>query len=253
MEHTDRFKFAQDLCERIVQKYGDDIIIGGVFGSTARGNDTAWSDVEMLFITEDQCRLKGKQIMYRDITVGYYVQTRSKLEGHLMNPHLDDDTSWPYLMGVLSILKVLYGNQSYVDEWLRTGESVPYEKFKIALERHLPKILVESYGRILSCKYRNNDDDWYCAVLEVLFEMRDALCLLNKSWVTHDYFQGLVDTFQFSLLPQRYRELVPLLWRVQTIDEAIPLATELVKNFNKLLKDNSIQSIQHTDSKDIPV
>lgn len=156
-------------------------------------------------------------------------------------------------MGVLCVLKILYGNQSQVDSWLQMGNSVPYVEFKKALEKELPGLVVESYGRILSCKARNNMDDWYCAVLEVLFEMRDALCLLNKSWVAHDYYEGLVDTFQFPKLPRRYKELVPLLWNVEDIDTAIVLVMELKENFQKLLAEQGIKSMEYTADSDIPV
>ena len=253
MEHKERFAFTQELCDRIVQRYGKEIVVAGVFGSTARGNDTEWSDVEMLFIVEDACGLQGKQVLYRDITVGYYVKTRSKLEEYLTEPRLNDDSSWPFMMGVLSILKVLHGKQSQVDAWLQMGRAVPDEKFKEALAGHLPAIMVESYGRLLSCKARQNDDDWYCAVLEVLFEMKNALCLLNKSWVTHDYYQGMIDSFEFRYLPERYKELVPLLWHARDIDEAIIHAKELVQHFNVLLSEHGIQPVVYTNGADIPV
>jgi len=96
-------------------------------------------------------------------------------------------------------------------------------------------------------------DDWYCAVLEVLFEMRDALCLLNRSWVTHDYYQGLVDTFQSPKLPQHYKEIVPLLWQVKNIDTAIVLVMELTESFQKLLKDQGIKSTEFGKDPEIPV
>jgi kanamycin nucleotidyltransferase len=175
------------------------------------------------------------------------------LEEDITNPHLNGDASWPFVMGVLSVLKVLHGEQSQIETWLQMGRSVPDEKFKKALTEHLPGIVIESFGRLLSCKKRNNDNDWYCAILEVLFEIRDALCFLNKGWVTHDYYQGLMDTFEFPLLPKEYREIVPRLWHVKDIDDAIVYAKELVCNFNTLLSEHGIHPVVYTDSRDIPL
>jgi kanamycin nucleotidyltransferase len=251
MDHEERIGFAQTLCDRFANTYKEAMIIGGVYGSTAKGSDRKWSDLEMLFIVTDECDARGQHFLYRGIAVSYYVLKHSKLEGILRHPCLQGDMGWPFWMGVLSVLKVLYGDRSRIDTWLDMGRSVPDMEFNRALRKELPGLVTESYGRILSCKDRNNMDDWYCAVLEVLFEIRDALCLLNKKWVTHNYYQSLVDTFQFKKLPQRYIELVPVLWHVRNIDEAVARATELVKNFWQLMADQGFDTGKYNDVSDI--
>ena len=246
-------QFAQALCDRFVGKYGPDVIVGGVYGSTARGLDIQWSDLEMLFITRDGCKAEGRQLVYRGMPVFYSVVARGGFEQSLTDPSLDGVFTWPFWMGVLSVLKVVYGDRSQVETWLQIGKAVPYEKFKKALERELPGLILESYGRIFSCKARSNQDDLYCAVLEVLFEMKDALCLLNRSWVTHDYLQGLVDSFRFPILPKRYKELVLRLWRARGFDEVIPQAKELVENFRQLMAEEGIRLQDHNEVSDISV
>ena len=233
-------QLAQALCDRFVGKYGPDVIIGGVYGSTARGLDIQWSDLEMLFITRDGCKAEGRQVVFRGMPVSYSVVTRGSFEKSLTRPSLDGVFTWPFWMGVLSVLKVIHGEPSQVETWLQMGSAVPDQRFKEALEKELPGLILESYGRIFSCKERKNQDDLHCAVLEVLFEMKDALCLLNKSWVTHDYFQGFVDSFRFPKLPQGYEELVPRLWRAREFDEVVPSAKELVENFRRLMAEEGI-------------
>ena len=253
MDHKERMQLAQGLCDRVVEKYQDGIILGGLYGSTARGLDTRWSDLEMLFITRDGCTAQGQQFIYRGIAAGFMVMERGKLEELLSNPSLEGFCGWPFYMGVLSVMKVLYGDQSQVETWLKMGSTVPEAKFREALVRHLPGLVTESYGRILSCKERGNEDDLYCAVLEVLFEMRDALCLLNRSWVTHDYMQAQIDSFRFPILPRRYEELVPMLWRARGFDEVMPLAGELVENFWQLMSEAGLTVPDYKAVSDIPV
>lgn len=48
MRHEERWRLAEDLCARMARTYPDDLIIGGVYGSTARGRDTDWSDLCMI-------------------------------------------------------------------------------------------------------------------------------------------------------------------------------------------------------------
>jgi len=253
MEHEERMNLARGLCDRLVEKYSDGIILGGIYGSVARGLDTEWSDLEMLFIIRDDCPVQGQHLIHQGMPAGYMVMPRSKLEELLANPSLEGVCGWPFYMGVLSVLEVLHGERSQVEAWLQIGRDVPDSKFREALERHLPELILESHGRILSCRERNNQDDWYCAVLEVLFEMREALCLLNKSWVTHDYMQAFTDTFRFSKLPRRYKEIVPMLWHARDIEQAIPLAGELVDNFWQLMNEEGIEIRKYDTVSDIPV
>ena len=247
-------QLAQYLCARMVAQYPNEIIVGGVYGSTARGTDTYWSDLEMIFVVRGGSKIEGKHFIYRDIAVGYRAIERGKLERLLSNPSIENEgLRWPFWMGVLSVLKVLYGDPAQVRAWLQLGESVPPKRFREVLEASLPDLVVESYGRILSCRERGNTQDIYCAVIEVLFEMNQALCLLNRRWVTRDYYQGLVDAFSFPKLPKGYRELVTTLWGAREIDEIVPLAEKLVQSYWKLLADEGIkvQNYQHVD--DLPL
>ena len=249
MEHEERIQLARDLCARIVARHPGAILLGGVYGSTAQGTDTQWSDLEMLFVVGDGSKVQGKHFIYRDIAVGYQVIEQRKLEDLLTNP----SPKWPFWMGVLSVLKVLYGEPEQVRSWLRLGQSVPAERFRGALEASLPSLVAESYGRILSCQERGNTQDIGCAVIEVLFEMNQALCLLNQRWVTHDYCQGLLDAFSFPKLPKGYQELVPVLWSAREVDEIVPLAETLVRNFWQLLAGEGIEVKNYQAVEDMPL
>ncbi len=249
MTHEERWQLAQAVCTRMTQMYPGDVIIGGVYGSTARGTDTGWSDLEMLFVVRDSSPAKGQHFIYRGTAVGYLVIEEVALMETLTTPML----KWPFYMGVLSVLHVLYGDPGRIEVWLRLGQAVPPEKFKAALEAALPGLVVESYGRILSCRQRGNVLDIWPAVLEVLDEGKQALCLLNRRWVTHDYYQGLLDTFDFPKLPEGYRELVPALWTARTMEEIVPLATRLIGNFWRLLADEGIRIPDYQSVEEIPV
>ena len=156
-------------------------------------------------------------------------------------------------MGVLSVLKVLHGDSGLVQGWLRMGRSIPLEEFHSALARLMSELVVESYGRILSCQARGNTDDLHCAVLEVVFEMNQALCILNGRWVTHDYMQGLQDAYRFPRLPEGYAELVPLLWNARGFDDVVPLARALVDNFWQLLRDEGVNVPNYQDVRALPL
>lgn len=239
MDHAERSALARALCARMISTYPGEVILGGVYGSTARRCDTPWSDLEMFFVVADGCRAAGQHLLYRGTAVGYRVLEHHALEELLTNP----SHRWPFHMGVLSELEVLHGDPAQVQSWLALGRSVPWERFKAALEECLPELVVEAHGRIHSCYLRKNHQDMLPAVCELLFEMKHALCLLNRSWVRHDYYQGLLDAFQFAKLPEGFAELVPALWTARDPGRIVSLADELVDRFGRLLLEEGVQQV----------
>ena len=229
MLHTERFQLALDLVTKMTATYP--VILGGVYGSTARGEDTPFSDLEMWFVVEDGCPAQGQELLVQGIAVGYQVFREGELIEILTHP----DARWPFHAGVLDQLQVLHGNPTRVRDWLRLATTTPLERFHAYLAAHLSGQVVESYGRIQSCALRS---DWATArysVTEVLFEMQTALCLLNKRWVTRDYDEGLRQVAMFPKVPEGYREIFPALLVAREFGEMISLADRLVDGFWQLM------------------
>jgi kanamycin nucleotidyltransferase len=235
--HRERWPLAETICGKMVARYGDEVLLGAVYGSSARDEDTAWSDLEMQFVVQPSSRAISTDLLYRGTAVGIHVIDAERLETHLRTPTL----RWPYWMGVLSTLQILRGDSAQVTGWLELGRSVPQARFHDLLEASAAGLVVESYGRVHSCKARNNRQDVGCAVVETLLEMNLALCLLNRRWVTHDYFEGLCDAFEFPKLPKDYSRLASALWQARDPDEIVALADELVENYWALLEREGIR------------
>lgn len=241
LSHNERMQLARHLCEQMLSCYEEEILICGLYGSTARGTDTPWSDLEMWFIAVDGCQAKGRHLLYRDTAVGYRVYERSVLEEILTTPSIH----WPFHMGVLSQLQLMHGNPSVIQSWIELGRSIPRAKFIKALEEILPDMVVESHGRIHSSVERSDNHTLFPHVFEVLFEMLTVLCLLNQRWVTRDYYPGLVQSFAFPKLPAGYQELVPSLYEAHDPDQTLALADQLVANYWDLLTLEGVQITNH--------
>ena len=249
MDPTDRYQLAQDLCRHMAEHYPQELLVGGVYGSTARGTDTSWSDLELWFVVQDGCPARGQHLIFQGTAAGYRVYERSALEAILTHP----SERWPFHMGVLSVIQVLQGDPALIDTWLAMGQDVPEDRFHMALEELAPGLVTESYGRVHSSYVRGEVDDMIPAALEVLFELRTALCLVNRRWCTHDYYAGLADTFSFSQLPEGYTELVPRLYRARRPDEILALADRLVDSYERFLVGMGIQVRDYVKVSEIPV
>ncbi len=234
MNQTKNFQLALDLATKMAATYP--VIIGGVYGSTARGEDTPFSDLEMWFVVEDGCPAQGQALLVQGNAVGYEVFREGELIELLTHP----DRRWPFHAGVLDQLRVLHGNPARTRDWLRLATATPLERFHTYLSAHLPELVIESYGRIQSCALRSDWATARYAVTEVLFEMQTALCLLNKRWVTRDYDEGLRQVAMFPKVPAGYREIFPALLVAREFGEMISLADRLVDGFWHLLTEEGI-------------
>src|SRR5215217_8505636 len=210
MKHEERMQLAGSISARVVARLPGDVVISGVYGSTARNTDTQWSDLEMLFVVRSGSTFRGRQFLYRGMPIGLIVIERNKLEHQLANP---DFGWWDYLMHTLASMMVLYGDLEQVLTWLRLGQSVPSAKYREVLEANLSWLVHEPFGRIKSCLVRRNERDVGSAVMETLRHMQGALCLLNERWAANNTtYQGFVDTFSFTKLPEGWHDLIPTLW-----------------------------------------
>jgi hypothetical protein len=249
VKQIERWALVEGLAGRMYEAYGDRLLLAGVYGSTARGTDTPWSDVEMLFVVEDGCEAQGTHLLFRDIVLGYRVYRRGELEEILRVP----SRKWPFHMGVLSVLKVLQGDEMQVRNWLRIGQSVPDAEFRRALRESLPDMVHEAYGRVMSCLERGNARDVTHAAIEIMYEMRDSLCLLNRSWVTHDYWAGIEDSFSFAKLPESYERLMRALWDARDLEAIANVSTQLVSNWKALLEREGALPTVYEEVEQIPI
>ncbi len=243
LDQDNRYYLALRLAKSLSERYGSGLLLCGLFGSAMRGTDTSWSDLELFCVADDPCPLKSASFIYHGIFVGVTVKKRGELERLLTHPTMD----WPLLMGILSVLEPLAGDGDLVGKWIEMGESAPEERFRALLKKNLPDLVFESYGRVRSCEARGNEGDLYPAVYEVLLEMNLVICLLNRCSVNHDYYQGVVDTFDFPLLPKGYAELAPSLWHARGFSQVIPLAESLFNAYLVLLREEGILPRDYRD------
>jgi hypothetical protein len=234
LTHIQRLALANAITAAFASKHRT--VLAGLYGSTARNTDTPWSDLELLYIVESGDPAEDLNALYHGIAVGARVYTVTGMEKIITHP----DGRWPMTMGILSALEILQGDPSLVDRWLEMGRAVPKESFTLALQRLVPTLVFESCGRIRSCAMRGNREDLSAAILETELEMNTALCLLNRRWVQHDYFAGLLDVLAFPILPKDYARWAPALWNARDLATAAALADRLLASYVELIAEQGI-------------
>jgi kanamycin nucleotidyltransferase len=210
-------------------------LVGGLYGSLARGTDTAWSDVDLLVLTsggEDETHHQirhGVPVSLRMVPVGGYMRT-------LRSPSLE----WPRDAGILDALQVLRGDRTIVEGLLREARAVPRERFHAALKDHLPALMFESLGRLRSCAARGAVHDLRLSTIEVVLEAVTALCLLNGTWVLHGGFESVRDADRFPKVPPGFVEESGRVWLCDDLAGAGGLAESYVRSVLSLLEAEGI-------------
>lgn len=249
METGARARLARDLAGHLAARHGDAILVGGVFGSAARGDDTLYSDLDMLFVARDGAGVEGRSLLFKHMVVSIKVVAEGALEAELGGPGAE----WPFWMGVLAELRPLAGDPAHLERWRALGMALDGPAFLARAARHLPGLVFESYGRIRSCAARGNERDATPAALEVVYELMQALCLLNRRWVTRDYYAGLEQSFAFPLRPAGYEELAPRLLAARELPEIVTVAGQLVAAYWQLLAANEMTVQNYQRVEDLPL
>jgi len=250
MNHAERVQTANKLTEMMVKKYGDDVLLGGIFGSTAKGTDTEYSDLEMLFVVRDESKAKSFDFAYRGMPVTVVVQRISEVEKDITEVELE----WPLKMGRLFNLKIACGNRNVLRRFRRLLNSVPESKFYRCIAKETP-LCHEGLGRLKAVKMRGNTHETGLFVFEILFEFTLLTAIFNREFINHDYLGGLNEAFKFKKLPKNFENNARKLlnWANMNIDEVINLAEEFVHNFVAFTNKNGIKLEDHTPLEKLPL
>lgn len=83
MKHEERVTLAKTILHKIERKYGNHVLVGGVYGSVARGDDTELSDIDMILITKNDVDAINHEFLFKEIPhlVLVYGTTRSERYG----------------------------------------------------------------------------------------------------------------------------------------------------------------------------
>ena len=113
MKHKERIQIAEYTTEKMIKKYDNDILVGGIFGSTARNEDEKYSDLEMVFIVKDSSKAKTVEFYYKGILISLDVLKISRVKKSIKNI----DIMWPLRMARLFSLQVTCGNKKILHDF----------------------------------------------------------------------------------------------------------------------------------------
>lgn len=241
-------ELANRITQEILGKYGDEVVLGGICGSTARNEDVGDSDLEMLMIVKNELKTREVCFMYKGMPVSVIIQKISDVEKDIQKIEID----WPQKMGRLFTLKITCGNKNIISIFRELVESIPDEAFDEFLAMETP-LCYEALGKLKAVQERGNMEDLYLYVCEILGEFMLLTAIFNRRFVNHAYLGGLKESYEFENLPKDYQQNAEKLLRSYEfdLDEIINIADEFVNNFVSFLAENGIKVKEHTPLEEV--
>lgn len=250
MDHEERVDLANKITDLLLEKYSGEILLGGIYGSTAKGTDTEYSDLEMFFIVGDASNAKTLEFAYGGTPVHVEVRKLSKVERDITEVEID----WPLKMGTLFNMKVTYGDKSILKRFRKLLDKVPNDDFYEFIAKYTP-LCYEGLGRLKAVKMRGNTHETGLFVAEVLIEFMLLTAILNREFINHDYLGGLPESFKFKHLPKDYEKTARMLlnWNTLDLDKTIALAGRFVQDFVSFLVTKGIEVKEHTPLEEVVI
>jgi hypothetical protein len=241
-------ELASRVTQKFLDEYGDEIILGGVYGSTAKEQDVEDSDLEMLMIVKNESKAKDVYFAYKGIPVSLIVQKISDVEKDIKKIEID----WPLKMGRLFMLDVTCGDKGILSRFRELLEGVSDETFDEFLAWYTP-LCYEGLGKLKAVKERGNTEEAHLLVCEILGEFMLLTAIFNRRFINYAYLRGLKEAYQFDYLPKDFKQNAEALLRSYEfdLDKTIGLADEFVNNFVSFLAENGVKVQEHTPVEEV--
>lgn len=232
--HRERIELANKITKQIVRKYGNQILLVGIYGSTARNEDKPRSDLEMIVITRNKS-IPHQSFIYNDTAIYIWMETRKNATKAVKKLTV----TWPVEVGKFLNPMVLYGSRNIVSEFNHVASTIPRESF-LKIVRFTLRDSFEQLGRIENAvTYRNKGalteaSTWFGYSISLL------VAVINRRYYLRHGFKSLSEAKKFKKLPKDYFPLMNVFWKSKDFRKVIESARKLWENCLDLARKDGV-------------
>ncbi|GAX89793.1 hypothetical protein [Effusibacillus lacus] len=248
MQHGDRIKVVRGIHIRVRKAYKERILFGGVYGSTAIGRDTEYSDIEMMYVMREGFPAKNLTFLYQGLPVEVNFLPVDAIGSWFEKI----DLALPIHMGNVSTLQLWIGEDRHREEVLARYAQMPDEAIARFFIEHGSEIAYESFNKIQSIPRRANKRDRELFVYEVAHEIALAVALINRKPLTKGYMSGIKESYEFEEVPDDYKELAEAFLNSADVKESIETGRRLLESYERFVRKMGykVRSVQTLDEID---
>lgn len=207
MNHRARLRVAYALKRKILKKYGDQVLGIAIYGSVAKNQDRAYSDLEMFVVTRRKQTARDVRYVYKDMTVEVsYSSART-----LLREARRVTTNWAIEADSYRSYAVIYEKNAWFEKLRRAVTTQDPQAFNKAIKKYMVW-LHELMGKIKNA-YRYRDNDLFLWLATFLgWESILLLGLMNRHYYKSERVM-FAEVLSLPLLPRAYERLLRTLFR----------------------------------------
>lgn len=212
MDHRARLRIAHELKKKILKKHGNNVLGIAIYGSVAKNQDRAYSDLEMFVVTKRKQAVRDVRYVYRDMTVEVaYTSARTVLrEARRVTPN------WAIEADSYRSYAVLYEQKAWFKKLQRAVQAQDLQAFTKAIKKYMVW-LHELMGKIKNA-YRFHDDHlFYWLATFFGWESILLLGLMNRHYYESERVM-FDEVLSLPLLPRNYKKLLGIVFRFTPAD-----------------------------------
>ena len=163
MERAERMALVQEIADRLLTVYQDRVHAIGLYGSTARGTDGPFSDIEMFCVLNTI----GENYSYEWTPGPWKAEVDVMSADILLNQAARVDSRWPLTHDCYSHIHALYDPLSFFAQLHQAVSSQPQEKFTAAIREMIVCAIYEVIGKLRSAQFAGNSAHTRIVVVEL--------------------------------------------------------------------------------------
>lgn len=246
MAESERLRLAKAISKMISQKYGDEILLVGVYGSVAKGEDMDYSDIDMYVVTKNLTT--QKYLAYKGVPITIHFKTEKEVSEAIRNV----TSIWPAEAHQFLSPKILYGSRKLLNRWQKMVKEIPEGDFRKAASTALIEIY-ENVGKVKNACKQKNLGRCLEAVWNVVWHADMFVALVNKTYYRKPGFRGLEEVTKFKKIPASYGKLMKTLWESRDFDELNRASTELWESCLELARKEGIKFENYASLEEVEV
>ncbi len=200
--HEERVRMGREICDLILKTYSDRVLAVYIYGSTAKGLDRPYSDLEIVCVVRDGVEIPTRYFVYKGIVVGIdYPQ-----ESSILRAAREVKKDWPFEADSYRNRIVLYER----DWWLRLLDEAVSESERADTSEALRRAaweLVEDLSVLRNAQLSADGIGVKIRGRAIAQDAARVVFLLNRHYVTTTS-RFWKEAFECSLKPQDFQKLV---------------------------------------------
>jgi kanamycin nucleotidyltransferase len=202
----EKMNMIRTVTDRLMERYGEDILAVGVYGSTAYQKEGRYSDIEMHVVTKDGVSIPGHEFIYGKFKLELSCREKSKLFERAARV----DDGWSIWAGSFVNVLAIHDPEGIFPEL----KEIPFQASRESLRDMMRTFMIwepyETMGKIRN-NYENGNNNYIpLGAKDLAWQSAKLIGLANRK-----YYTTRARTYEESLdlesKPDGYRELVEFL------------------------------------------